>query len=807
MITPKTKMGEGYSIFSLFVFLFFLLALLSFQSGERHIKYSEVRIFLPSKEVFSLLAQQGLILPEAKIEKNAIVTVLNESDIAILQNSGVEYEILIADVVEEYNRRPKLSRNESLILERQMRDTYGIEGFGFGSMGGFYTLQEIYQKMDSMRLLYPHLTTAKDSIGSTIENRPIYAMKISSNPSINDPTKPEVFYNALTHAREPQGMMAVMYFMFYLLENYGTDPEVTYLLNHRQLWFVPCVNPDGYYYNQTTNPNGGGQWRKNRRNNGGSYGVDLNRNFAYRWGYDNTGSSPTPSNDTYRGPSPASEPETQALQNFCNQRQFKAALNYHTYSNLLIYPWGYINQTTPDSVRFTGYARDMTEFNKYAYGTPAQLLYVVNGGADDWMYGNDSMGHPKIFSMTPEVGTTGFWPSQNEIFPLAAENLYPNLYLAWAAGKFPQITDIRTSKNTYQPGDSGQIRIALKNNGIETNITTDYELTTPHEGIILYNSVGSVSQTQFGEVDTIIIPFRLSNTIPSSCAFINILVVSLDGTPVYQKKVSVLVGQPTQIIFADDGETDGNNWTTTGSSNGTWGKTSTQFRSPSNSFTDSPSGSYLNNANAMMTLNGSLNFTNIAGATFSFWDRYATESGYDFCNTEISTNGGSSWISLARYSGTNTTWTQRRYNISDLVAGKTNVKIRFVLTSDGSQTADGWYVDDILINGYVTAPLIDITMTEKPVKEFSLMQNYPNPFNPSTVIRFQLPVNTKVSLKIYNILGQQVRTLVEGYQKAGNHSIPWDGRDNMGRRVSGGLYIYRLETSDFSETRKMMFLK
>ena len=98
-------------------------------------------------------------------------------------------------------------------------------------------------------------------------------------------------------------MVSLIYFMQYILSQYGTDPEITCLINNRELYFVPCANPDGYVYNQTTNPNGGGFWRKNRRNNGdGTFGVDLNRNFDYNWGFDNNGSSPITSSEVYRGP-------------------------------------------------------------------------------------------------------------------------------------------------------------------------------------------------------------------------------------------------------------------------------------------------------------------------------------------------------------------------------------------------------------------------------------------------------------------------------------------------------------------------
>ena len=176
-----------------------------------------------------------------------------------------------------------------------------------------YTFDEVLIELDSMRLLYPSLISAKQSIGTSIEGKDIWIVRISDNPDV-DEQEPEVLYTALHHAREPQSMMTLMYFMYYLLENYGTDPEATFLVENRELYFVPVLNVDGYLYNQQTNPNGGGFWRKNRHNNGdGSFGVDLNRNYGYQWGYDNTGSSPNPSNNTYRGTAPFSEPETQAI--------------------------------------------------------------------------------------------------------------------------------------------------------------------------------------------------------------------------------------------------------------------------------------------------------------------------------------------------------------------------------------------------------------------------------------------------------------------------------------------------------------
>src|SRR5690606_15325000 len=121
-------------------------------------------------------------------------------------------------------------------------------------------------------------------------------------------------------------------------------------------------------------PGGGGMWRKNRRNNGSSFGVDLNRNYGYLWGYDNWGSSGNPSSETYRGPSAFSEPETQALRDFLEGgRRVRAAFNYHTYGDLLLFPWGYEAAYTPDHDRFVAASQQMTAVNGYNYGIGPEI--------------------------------------------------------------------------------------------------------------------------------------------------------------------------------------------------------------------------------------------------------------------------------------------------------------------------------------------------------------------------------------------------------------------------------------------------
>ena len=157
-------------------------------------------------------------------------------------------------------------------------------------------------------------------------------------------------------------LVQTIFYMWYILENYGTNDEVTYLVDHTQMFFVPCLNPDGYVYNEITNPNGGGMWRKNRR---GGYGIDLNRNYSYGWG--TTGVSFNQNNDTYPGTGPFSEPESQAMKWLVETYDFEMAFNAHTYGPSILFPIGTTDAEFADHHDyFQEYTNHMTELNGYA---------------------------------------------------------------------------------------------------------------------------------------------------------------------------------------------------------------------------------------------------------------------------------------------------------------------------------------------------------------------------------------------------------------------------------------------------------
>ncbi|MCH8991324.1 MAG: methylated-DNA--[protein]-cysteine S-methyltransferase, partial [Acidobacteria bacterium] len=192
---------------------------------------------------------------------------------------------------------------------------------------------------------------------------------------------------------------------------------------------IPChrvVSADGELTGY-----GGGLWRKNRNTLlSPDIGVDLNRNYGYQWGYDNSGSSPIPGSQTYRGASAFSEPETANMRAFINSREFTFVINYHAYSDLWLWPWGYDYIYTPDELLFYTIGDSIRTFNGY---TPeiGWSLYATNGDCDDWVYGATGE-HGRALPFTPEVGSAaegGFWPDPIYIPSQIEENQAPNLLL------------------------------------------------------------------------------------------------------------------------------------------------------------------------------------------------------------------------------------------------------------------------------------------------------------------------------------------------------------------------------------------
>ncbi len=262
------------------------------------------------------------------------------------------------------------------------------------------------------------------SIGKTVQGRDILALRLNTDASGTAPSaKPGAVFTGTIHAREHLSTEVALLLGRFLVEK-KDDPKVRELLGTRDVYILPMINPDGAEFDIST---GEYQWhRKNMsRNSDGSTGVDLNRNYGYLWG--GAGSSGSPWSDTYRGPGAFSEPESKAFKSFLEgRRNVKTLISYHSYGELVLYPWGGSDSDVPDAKDLAAYKALAAEMGKLTGYAPQKSsdLYVATGDATDWTYA--ALG---IFSFTIELGGGGFYPGSGIIGPAAKANLKAALYL------------------------------------------------------------------------------------------------------------------------------------------------------------------------------------------------------------------------------------------------------------------------------------------------------------------------------------------------------------------------------------------
>ncbi len=289
----------------------------------------------------------------------------------------------------------------------------------------YHNFAEMVADVQQVAAAHPDIVSLF-SIGKSYQGRDIWAAKISDNVGA-DEDEPEVLFVGQHHAREHLTVEMTLYVLHMLADNYGTDQQVTDLVNSREIYIVFSINPDGSEYDIATGTYR--MWRKNRQpNSGSSYvGTDLNRNYGYKWGCCG-GSSGSPSSETYRGAAAFSTPETQVLRDFITSRvvngrqQIKTSITFHSYAQLVLWPYGYTytdvpaDMTQDDHDVFAAMGRTMASSNGY---TPQQAsdLYITDGTTDDWAYATY-----KIFMFTFEMGGNSFYPAGSQIPALTSVN-------------------------------------------------------------------------------------------------------------------------------------------------------------------------------------------------------------------------------------------------------------------------------------------------------------------------------------------------------------------------------------------------
>jgi len=733
--------------------------------GQNRIRYAKAKVDLSQTPIEQLM-QLGIDVDHAiHAPHRFLIHAFSPRELSEMDGAGISYTILIDDLGQWYAERAQHNAVEKSATAGDCKDDIALpypipDNYTAGTMGGFHTWQQMQDMLDSMQVRYPDYISIKQPIDTfmTYEGRPIYWVRISDNPDM-DEAEPEVLYTALHHAREPAALSQMLFYMWYLLENYGTDPLVTYLVDETELYFVPCINPDGYVFNEMTDPNGGGMWRKNRRPvGGGEYGVDLNRNYGYEWGHDNIGSSDNPYSETYRGPMPFSEPETQAIRYLCNQHQFMGALNYHTFGDLLIHAWGYTPQPCPDDSLFGILGDYLTELNGYRHGNGVETVgYMANGVSDDWMYG-EQMTKPLIYSMTPEAGSPndGFWPAPGDIVGINQENIPMNLRLAMFPHNFGQVKELTPGSLITELNDTLFLRLT-KYGLANGDLTVQIEPITPNIFADPFSETYTLGLAESVDIEYL---FGINMSIPFFEG-IQFLVTIDNGVVVTTDTITKdFLGIPLTPVFTDDGE-DISQWTNAGN----WGISTNTFVSAPSSITDSPLGTYDPFSFSTLT-SPDIDLSGATLAYLKFQAQWEIEPNYDYAQVLIRRVGGDFEPICGRYTktgsdqqdedeplydGQQSDWVTEVMDISDY-AGDT-VQIQFRMVSDGYFELDGFYVDDILVE-YNGAPPTSI----EDDWELGAVRLYPNPTNTFAMVELGNAALAQEGYTIHgmNVIGQTV---------------------------------------------------
>ncbi|MEO5905658.1 MAG: M14 family zinc carboxypeptidase [Saprospiraceae bacterium] len=724
---------------------------------------SRVTFPIDEQQTRITLAKAGLDLSHGHGKLDQFFTTeVQDFELERFKALGIRYQIDIPDL-SQYRKaanHPTRGGGGQLECQDHRFDNAVPKNFELGSVGGFLSLPEVLDHLDAMTILYPHLISSRRPIGNfkTWKNNSLFWARISDQPE-TDEEEPEILYTGLHHAREFISVSQTIYYMWYLLENYEKNPMIKQMLDHTELYFVPVVNPDGLNYNVEGYDAIEGIFhhnhRKNMRDNDDddvfdpkNDGVDLNRNYGWEWGFDEEGSSSFPGSDTYRGPTPFSEPETKALEFFCNSHEFKIALNYHSYGNLLVYPWGYEDLHTNDSTIFSHYGQLLTDLNRFVYGRGLETVgYITNGDSDDWMYGEHG-----IFAMTPELGDPedGFYPLQENIIPLCQSTLEMNLLSARLINSLVSITD-----QTPRFINKGMNPLNLEFNRfglLDGQVTISFNAASPE--IVDVPAPFTINLEKFAPHQRSLF-FVVDEEIEYG-ATAKIEVVIQQGTYSFRDTITKV---RADFFTPVDDSGDLENWDKTDGTE--WGLTTELYKSSPVSISDSPDGNYGENANEIILLNQHIDLTDVTGAYVQFWAQWDIEDHYDYVIFQASTDG-ENWDNLCGdnsklgslfqlyeqplYDGKQTQWLLETTDLENYIGE--NIQLRFSLVSDGFVFRDGFYFDDFKI---FTIKEESVATTEVDPSAFSVR---PNPASKS--FRIELPELSKPSVRIFDSIGKDV---------------------------------------------------
>lgn len=710
--------------------------------------YKKVKIPNPSPELMNKLGRIGLDLDcGSQFDSNGdfLIEVSTTEESKIKEITS--YKVVISDLESFYAKRAiknlpqakselrtqKLNKTKSANKSTSLKSTtFGNithrfekteidwavpNNFQLGaSFGGCLTVDETSAQLDLMRSLYPNLITAKVNASPTdqrtIGGRPVYVVKIS-NSSISG-TKPQTLYTGMTHSREVSSLMNLTYFMWYLLENYATDPDVKNLVDNHELYFIPIVNPDGLAYNEQKAPTGGGMQRKNRRVTGtvpapcGTYydGIDLNRNWGTYWGYDDDGSSPVGCDDTYRGTAGFSEAETTIIKDFFLLHNFKTSINHHAYKNAALHgraAFYHTNNNTANAGVPTGreneyyqYSHDMTQYSRYAYGSSPNISYWNNGNCNDWM--TEGSGKNTL-CWTPENGAPsgegGFWPSPTQIPTIAKRAVRMNFVAGFYSGVYAKLHDLTKSDIS---STSGALSFGLERVG-QTDGNFTLTVTPISSNILSVTNVAAQSGMTVLEQRNLNVNYTLSPTIAAKEKIVFEVTLS-NGTYIIYKTRIEKYYNPTSLFTPTANPTTltGSGWTATGTT--PWTFTATDGFGGTAGYTTNATASYTNaNTTADLTQTTAISLAGKQQVAIQFNAKWDLERSFDYVQLQGTSDNGTTWIKMnGKYTKPGTTTSVTDYSTTQTTTKKTTTDKAF--QPDNEPIYDGDKFDKWVLEEY-----------------------------------------------------------------------------------------------------------
>ena len=741
--------------------ILFLLLILNFE-GLFSQYYKKISVSFDDNFTYKKFLELGFDLEGAIFKENVFAEIIvNQFELEILKQNKANFVIISDDYENELKNsvKDKIDTKSGLNFQGNnlLRGTYA---------DGYFKLDEIYSILDSIYEKNKDLIQ-KYTIGKTYENRDIFIYRLGKETQGTGQSTNSVMFIGTTHPREVASPFLIVNYFNNLIKRYESkDSNIVKALNSNTVYFLPVLNPDGYVYNATNRPDGGGLWRKNRSKiNDSTYGVDLNRNYGPMslWDYNNNGSSLNPVMETYRGEYPFSENETKAVRDFLRDRNIDIIVDIHSYGGAILNPLSASATITNDSMFFDNRGIYNYIKMKYLSGFDFDILnYPSRGSSMDYFYTGESNISPAL-SYIVEIGSVqdGFWcpvdtteKNTLKLFPFMDDIIYST-----QAYYRPISMDLKKNYNYFT------LNLEFINLGSKINDNCYFEIKPLNVPVELSQPLRYIYNHKPGEIKKYLFDFVQTGPMKNGITGeFEIITYHFDNR-IYRDTLKAVLYNYREIEL-DDVVSQDTYWNLLG---GDWffsfDKTEYFYYLTSNrkDYYDT----------SMTTYAEYIDYINVCKdclAFLTFDTKFNIETNWDIGLIDVFSNNKNTWNSLIYkdmvqglninprsiivgkngYYGTFRSWFKQVIPLEGY--DEDDIRIRFGLISDKAGVRTGWNLRNIIVRIYddKTNNIDDISGKN--------VQVYPNPIFNDNYLNISVNSESKTNLEliIHDILGNKL---------------------------------------------------